>query len=152
MISSKNTHWTYSTRYHNHTKPRYLSSRRTLCSERTLPPEKRQWGGTLLSCQLMINGSASHLHHHRYNVPWLTTHTLFHCSKVAAAGLQGPFDIVWKFSQFALSSIQALIWPSWQICTSTYSLCLSARPSAPSTVISLLISKRPERICSMFMC
>lgn len=80
--------------FHNHTKTTSPASHCPLRPERTVPPEKlkkkkKRQQGTLLSCQLMINGSAPHLHHHRHNVPPLTTHTLFHCSQAGRCWATG---------------------------------------------------------------
>jgi len=88
------------------------------------PLKKTRQRGTLLSCQLMINGSASHLHRHHHNVPRLTTHTHYLIvQKVATAGPQGPFDIVRTFTL-------PVIWPFWPFKTSSLvHLCLSAYPS-----------------------
>ena len=74
----RNIHWTYCTVFtiiqNNITPPHTVRS--TLSALYPLKSFffsffffKRQQG-TLLSCQLMINGSAAHLHHHQPRFPW----------------------------------------------------------------------------------
>lgn len=91
---------------------------------------ERQWG-TLWFCQLMINGSASHLHQHCHKVPSLTAHTLFHCSK-KKVNTAGPLDPFWhRAAPHPPLLIYFLIWPFMKMHfeISSRSTCLSVHPS-----------------------
>lgn len=144
-----NTHWTYCTQF----SQSYKTTWAPLHPERTVPPWKRRkikresTGGMLLSCQLMINGSASHLHRHGHNVPGLTTHTLFHCSK---GGCCRPTGLC-RHCVAASPTFTLKIWPHWQThwnnnnkkkllsCLPLPSCMSLMTPSAP---VSLVCSKQ----------
>lgn len=100
---------------------------------------KRQQG-TLLSCQLMINGSASHLHHHCHNFPGLTTHTVFHCSeRWPLLGHRALSTLCGRFPTFTLP----VIWNYWQMQFNISSLSFCISLMTPSALISLVCSKHP---------
>lgn len=143
----KNTHWTYCTQF--------SQSYKTLLPLLTLsaPPwahctpwKKKRQRGTLLSCQLMINGSASHLHRHSHNVPQLTTHTLFHCSKGDHCWARGAFrhcvDVYFACNLAQLAIQNILSCPPQSFCISLMT---------PSALISLVCSKH-LCIYNVFMC
>lgn len=154
----KNTHWTYCTQfsqsYKNIITPLFFLALSAPPWANCTPLEKkrrrrRRQQGTLLSCQLMINGSASHLHHHSHNVPPLTAHTLFHCSeKLAAAGPRGAFDIVWMLPSIYFACNLALMANVIQNIRS----CLSAYPSWLRLLWFPLSAANTSTSAACFMC
>lgn len=146
----KNTHWTYCTQFSQSYKTTLAPPRTVRSTLSALYPLniffflKRQQG-TLLSCQLTINGSASHLH--RHNFPRLTTHTLFRCSKGGRCWATRPFRHCVDDSLHLL----CLKFGSTGKCNPKHPLCLSAYPSWLH-LLRFPLSAANTSASSLFLC